>query len=113
GSPIFMNTVMPVEVMIGARAVPPTILLLQRRVAPFNTGLLSPNHNALPCKAHGPDFRCVNVTDAGFDRSRSCRQGVRSFGPLLPFGSDRHNARNHWITDDSGNVAPGCDLIGQ
>ena len=69
-----VNGVVPVEVVIGGRAVPAAILGLERDVGPTHPGILVADDNALTGKAQRPDRRRVHIFDAPFDRGRIIRR---------------------------------------
>src|ERR1044072_6654720 len=62
-----MNAVVPVEIMVGRRAVPTAIVIFEGIVSPQITGIGSAHDNSVPCKAHCPYLTRFRITDAGFN----------------------------------------------
>jgi len=69
GRPV-VDGIVPVIIVIGILAVPPTVMRLQSVMGPADTGVCTSDDNLLSCEALGPYLRRVRVIDAGFNGIR-------------------------------------------
>jgi len=63
-----MDGIVPVIIVIGVLAVPPTVMRLQSVMGPADARVCTSHDNLLSCEALGPNLRRVRVIDAGFNR---------------------------------------------
>ena len=63
-----VNGIVPVIIVIGILAVPPTVMRLQSVMRPAHARVCTSDDNLLSCKALGPYLRRVRVIDAGLNR---------------------------------------------
>ncbi len=65
-----MNGIVPVVIVIGILAVPPTVMRLQSVMGPAHAGVRAGNDNVLPDEPLRPYLRRMRVINPGFNRSR-------------------------------------------
>src|SRR6266542_6790196 len=107
GSTAAMDRVVQVVVVIGGRAVPAAIVVLEGEMGPANTGILAGDDHALAGKPHRPDGRSVDVLNA-------------PFGHIGAVGPDARR-RDHGIFDpsarpvriDARDIAAGREQLDQ
>src|SRR5688572_25474092 len=74
GTAAAVDGVPPVIVVVGGRAVPATILVLDSKVCPAYTSILACYYYALACVTHGPHLGRVHVYHSPFDDARDSRR---------------------------------------
>ena len=65
-----MNGIVPVVIVIGILAIPPTVMRLESVMGPADTRICAGDDNVLPGEPLRPYLRRVRVIDPGFDRLR-------------------------------------------
>ena len=65
-----MNGIVPVVIVIGILAVPPTVMRLESVMGPADARVCAGNDNILPREPLRPYLRRVRIIDPGFDRRR-------------------------------------------
>ena len=69
-----MDSVMPVEVMVGGDSIPPSVLILERRVIPFVAGVLPPDDSPLTGISGRPNLWGAHFVDIPLDRFNCVRR---------------------------------------
>src|SRR5205823_1916787 len=102
-----VNGVMPIVVVIGCYAVPPTIMRFERIMRPALTSIGTSHHDILPLESERPDVRRMRVNDTWLDGRRSGRLRRRT----IRWNRPRELILNVRIPFYTRHVLPGSQCL--